>query len=362
MREKAPFKRFRGLNKSKKNRPVDPGKDKDKRLVRLVRLMLLLERGVLNLDHAARDCGVSKRTIQRDLNVLEAAGIPLYKPCETNANYCLDKNFRLFNYHITSQNTEDFLLSYEALLYFANGTCDIVTPIQQGVLDFAKTESQKKERQRNENFARLRTIKAERTDFLSLILQGNISKQPVYDRLQITLLYDLLLKQDYPFAYKQAKTEEITRVLAHMYRLERRYDEALEYLQKIQHKNPSDSWSYGEMAFVYYEKHNLTLALEILEEGIKKSNEKESLGLYQAFLLAENKQYEKAQEVFRQFCSYEDAVYAFASQLYLKSGNLQQALTGIDRALALAPEHGIYQLYKRQILAILSEQKDKSKQ
>ncbi len=359
MKKNPSLNKFEELKKSKHKKTACRGADKDKRLVRLVRLMLLLDKGIVNLDHAAQDCGVSRRTIQRDLNVLEAAGIPLYKPCETNSNYCLAKDFRLFNYHITPQNAEDFLNSYKALLYFSNGTCDLVTPIQKGVLDFAETENKKKEKQQHEQSARLRAIRVERTDFLSLILQGNISKQSVYDKLQTTFLYDLLLTQDYPFAYNRAKTEEMTRVLAHMYRLERRYDGALAYLRKIQQRNPSDSWSYGEMAFVYYEQHNLPQALAVLEEGIRKSSDKESLGLYQAFLLAENKQYEKSLEVFRQFCPYEDAFWAYASQLHLRAGKLQQALSAIDRALNLIPEHGMYQLYKRQILASIKEQQAK---
>lgn len=113
------------------------------------------------------------------------------------------------------------------------------------------------------------------------------------------------------------------------------------------------------MAFVYYEKQNIPRALQVLEDGIQKSMEKESLGLYQSFLLAENKQYDKALESFRRFCPYEDAFFAFASQMHLKKGNLQNALEAIDRALALIPEQGMYQLYKRHILATMGEQKEK---
>lgn len=66
--------------------------------------------------------------------------------------------------------------------------------------------------------------------------------------------------------------------------------------------------------------------------------------------------------VFRQLCPYKVALYAFASQLHLKSNNLQQALTEIYRTLPLVPEHGIYQLYKQRILSALTDQKEKSKQ
>lgn len=64
---------------AKKDYSLLPKKTKEKksatehRVCRLVRLMLMLDRGVLNLERAAEECGVNKRTIQRDLKILEGA-------------------------------------------------------------------------------------------------------------------------------------------------------------------------------------------------------------------------------------------------------------------------------------------------
>ena len=347
-----PFKKI--TKKSGKAKLFSPAfAEKDKRLVRLVRLMLLLDRGVLNLDHAARECGVSKRTIQRDLNVLEAAGIPLYKPCEANSNYCLAKDFRLFHYRLTPQNAEDFVNAYTALLAFAQKPYELVPPIQKEYLRFAEQENSKEEKRRAETGIRLCAVKAGRSDFLSLMLQGSLSAEPVCEKLQKIFLLDLLVTRDYPYAYQQAQLEENARVLAHMYRLERRYEKALQLLQKIRQRDPHEAWSYGEMAFVYYEQHQVSEALQVVEEGIQKANDKEALGLYRVFLLAEDKQYERALSAFQRLCPYEDAFFAFAAQLHFKAGQLPQALKYINRALERVPDHKGYQLYKGAILQAL---------
>ncbi|MDP6380958.1 MAG: WYL domain-containing protein, partial [Phycisphaerae bacterium] len=49
------------------------------RLHRVLKIITLLQTQVFyNADQIGRECGVSRRTIYRDLNMLEAAGIPLY--------------------------------------------------------------------------------------------------------------------------------------------------------------------------------------------------------------------------------------------------------------------------------------------
>lgn len=85
---------------AKKDYSVLPKKSKGKksaieqRVCRLIRLVLMLDRGVLNVDCAAKECDVNKRTIQRNLKILEAAGVRLHKSLSSNSNYTLDPEFR----------------------------------------------------------------------------------------------------------------------------------------------------------------------------------------------------------------------------------------------------------------------------
>lgn len=78
----------------------------------------MLDTGVLNLDEAAKPCDVINRTLLRNLKVLEAAGIPLYKPNEANANYRLEKDFRFFHYQVPPKGDLFLLLTTASMLEF----------------------------------------------------------------------------------------------------------------------------------------------------------------------------------------------------------------------------------------------------
>ena len=70
--------------------------DKDKRLIRLLRIIRILGQGSFNAKRFAQEEFCSWRTIQRDIVALECAGFPLYK--EYNGNWVLDENFKLYGY------------------------------------------------------------------------------------------------------------------------------------------------------------------------------------------------------------------------------------------------------------------------
>lgn len=65
------------------------------RLARVLRVLFLIqERRPQNLDSLARELDCSKRTVQRDLDVLEACGIPWYYD-ERRCCYRVRSDFRL---------------------------------------------------------------------------------------------------------------------------------------------------------------------------------------------------------------------------------------------------------------------------
>jgi len=69
--------------------------DKDKRLVRLLRIVIILGQGSFNAKRFAQEENCSWRTIQRDIVALECAGFPLYK--QYNGYWKLDESFKLFS-------------------------------------------------------------------------------------------------------------------------------------------------------------------------------------------------------------------------------------------------------------------------
>ena len=58
---------------------ITPRKRVDCRIVRIIKCLRLLERACYSADRLAERFCVSKRTVYRDLRLLEAAGVPLMK-------------------------------------------------------------------------------------------------------------------------------------------------------------------------------------------------------------------------------------------------------------------------------------------
>ena len=173
-----------------------------------------MDTGILNLDNAAKECGVNKRTIQRDLKVLEAAGLPIYKPKESNANYRLEKDFHLLRYHITSENIDHFRHTIEALTRFNKEPVDILNPIQKEMFDFAQKEEEEFKR-RQEYANKEFHIGTSREQLNSLLLQGKTDKEHPYRRLQELFLAEDMFNKidaDRSYAYKHIQTEEIYRI------------------------------------------------------------------------------------------------------------------------------------------------------
>jgi predicted DNA-binding transcriptional regulator YafY len=54
---------------------------RNKQLVRVLRLMALLQNGRLDLNALSAELSVSTRTIRRDIEAIEAAHLPIQKAC-----------------------------------------------------------------------------------------------------------------------------------------------------------------------------------------------------------------------------------------------------------------------------------------
>lgn len=63
---------------------------RNRQLERSLRLLRLLQRGRITLEQCARTLGVSKRTIQRDIEVLSVTGFPIERiVVESNGCVCI---------------------------------------------------------------------------------------------------------------------------------------------------------------------------------------------------------------------------------------------------------------------------------
>ena len=338
--------------------------EKDQRICRLVRLMLLLDSGVLNLDDAARDCNVNKRTIQRDLKVLEEAGFPIYKPVNTNGNYRLTNPFHLGKFQVTPQNADEFYKTMLSLFQFNDKAFDWLSPVQQEVYNFSKDKKAQQDKTAKNAKEHYQNKTPDERHFFSLYLQGLSDTQTPAVRFEeaMTMRYMLAAAQENgEYGYKKLQLQEMHHNLAHTYRIGRDYPNALKQLQNALKEDPKDEWAYGEMAFTYYEMDKLPAAIETLHDGIKAiGGYGETLGWYLAFLLGENHEVDKALQVFEKINPAPDEGYAFLAGIYANMGQWELALRHINKAVELNPQNKVHQFKRNYILSKTKGQEQKT--
>lgn len=308
-----------------------------------------LRHGVLNVDRAAIECEVNKRTIQRDIKILKAAGVRISKSLTTNSNYKLDPEFRFLDLHITQDNLANFLHTMKGMMMFSRQPLDLLNPLQKELFEMAQhNEVNRRKIQINaDRDFRLHTTPAQ---FNGMLLQGESDLTAPIFRLQAFFLADDMLNKveaDRNYGYQELQLSEMLRVSAHCARITRKYNEAIDTLKMQLKKKPKDAWSWGELAFVYYEKGDIASAIQTLKTGYQKTLE-ETLNLYLAFLLGEAKRYEAAIKCFKSVYSAPDLVLSFSTEMHKRAGKLDLALQEIDEALAIFP-NSIYQAQKKMI-------------
>lgn len=338
--------------------------EKDQRICRLVRLMLLLDSGVLNLDDAARDCNVNKRTIQRDLKVLEEAGFPIYKPVNTNGNYRLTNPFHLGKFQVTPQNADEFYKTMLSLAKFNDKAFDLLSSVQQEVYNFSKDKKAQQNKTAKNAKEHYQNKTPDERHFFSLYLQGLSDTQTPAARFEEAMIMRYMLaatQENGEYGYKKLQLKEMHHNLAHTYRIGRDYPNALKQLQNALKEDPKDEWAYGEMAFIYYEMDKLPAAIETLHNGIKAiGGYGETLGWYLAFLLGENHEVDKALQVFEKINPAPDEGYAFLAGIYVNMGQWELALRHINKAVELNPQNTIHQFKRNYILSKTKGQEQKT--
>ncbi len=360
------MKTKKDFSKLPKKANKDGKPEKDLRICRLVRLMLMLDSGVLNLDDAARNCKVNKRTIQRDLKVLEEAGFPIYKPVNTNGNYRLQEDFHLGELHLTPQNIETFCDICDILLSkFDDKAVDLLSPVQREVYNFSKDKKNKQNKIDRNMWEYYSNLAPNKRHFFSLYLQGVSNTTPPMVRFLEAGLANYVFdfyKDDGKYGYKQLQRQELQHMLIHACRIGQDYPKALKNAKIAIKEDPEDEWAYGEMAFTYYEMGNLPAAIETLHSGIKAIGDYgETLGWYLAFLLGENHEVDKALQVFEKINpATSDEGYAFLAGIYVNVGQWALALRHINKAVELNPQNKVHQFKRNYILNKIKRQEQRT--
>lgn len=330
-------------------------------LARLIKLLIILQQGVLNLDTAAQECGVSRRTILRDIDILEQGGIPLYKPTKQGANYRLLESFKFSKLQITKENALQFADMLDAAIKFARTPFNLTTPIQKGVVDLGRTEQQKRKETRSSKNYQFSPAEISEEQFFSAFLhEQHEEKTPPYFTIMIlSKMAKLFEKEERLSWYINWQKKYIERVSINLSYIGQNYKRVLDECKKIIKKEPKDTWAYKQAALACYAKNDIKGALLYLLNALDYNKKDAEVYAYLAFFSLKIKDYEKAIFFFKLACEDTIACVHFASSIYAEAGLFDKALNEIDKAAQKDPEHkDIYAEMKEDVLKNKNEKKE----
>ena len=329
-------------------------KEREKHLTRLVKLMILLGQGAVNLDEIAQECNVSKRTILRDIRILEDAGIPLYKPSEKESNYSMMEGYSLPHFNITPKNALQFVDMMDALVSVAKKPFKLVEPIQKGVVEIGRKEQKKREENRCGFTV---TPHITREQFSSLWLYDeDVKTDPYLELLLAFEMRDILDEKERENLYHDWQIKNARRGLIDLHYLGQQYKQALEECDEMIKDNPKDLFAYKRAALACYASKDFKRGIKYLLEGMDQDKKDAELFVYLIVLLAETKDYKEAITFFNFMYKDEYPRNHFAVTLYKKAGMFDKALEILDSAVKKDPKHA--DKYKQMKANVLKEQKE----
>ena len=325
--------------------------DVKKGLSRLINLMITLNQGVLNLDHAAQENGVSRRTIQRDIELLEQAGLPLYKPNKQNVNYRVRDDFEWAKFNITKENALQFADSMKALIRFSNKPAKWVLPIQKGVLEAGKKE-QKKHKESNGKWV---PMNATKENVFSIFLEDEKLKRIPLEIMLMLVAFNEFAndKTFHNSMYKKWQDRELQKTMVRFNWLGQRHAEALKLCRQLIKEDPKDVWPYKQAALICYTKKDYNGALEFAFEGFDQNKKDETLLTYTIYFLILNKRYEQAIKLFNIYYDHKQMQTHFAAMMYAWVGLFDKALEVVAKAKKDDPKNtNVYDEILQQVLEL----------
>ena len=323
-------KDFSQLKKSK----TKGEENKEKGLVRLMKLMVTLDRGSLNLDKASEELGVSRRTLLRDVKILQDAGIPIFKPTEQGANYRLEEGYSLPHFQVTKENALKFADTILAMQKFATKPFKMVSAIQKPALESGKKEQKKRKEKWTKSKYNLAPTNLTKEQFLSAwLLDQNIEGLPYETMVFATHISDLYEKEGRDKWYKDWQMQEAKHNLIHLNFIGQRYKNVLDDCKEIMKKEPKKLWPYKYAALSCYARKDLVSAIEYALNGLEQDKTNVELTMYLVHFFVQLKEYNTAFDLFNKVCLAKPAQVHFASTVYEKAGLFDKALALIEQAL-----------------------------
>lgn len=350
MKTKKDFSKLPKKATQQKNEEVKKG------LSRLIKLMIDLNQGVLNLDHAAQECGVSRRTIQRDIETLEQAGLPLYKPNKQNVNYRVLDEFDWAKFQITKENALDFVDSLDALTEGLGKPSKWVLPIQKEV----EKAGRKEQKKRKESSGKWVPMNATKENVLSIFLDDEKLK---HAPLQILLALAEFNKvaDDKGFrnsAYRKWQTRELQKIIIRYKWLGQQHAAALKECAKLIKEDPKDVWPYKQAALICYTKKDYKGALQYALDGFGQEKHDDTLLTYCIYFAILNKQYESAARLFNACINHKGMQTHFAALMYASVGQFDKALDVVAKAKKADPKGAhVYEYIEKQVLDLQAGKK-----
>ncbi len=328
--------------------------DITKGLQRLVKLMIILDNGVLNLDQAAQECGVSRRTIQRDVRILQDAGISMYKPNEQNVNYRLSPDFSLPHFQVTKENALQFADEIDALTKRTGDPVKFVLPIQKEVLKAGKKEQKK----RKEKWKMVYCKTVEEQFLSSFLIEENMGGNPCQMMLLALGMGKTLDKKEKNHWYAKWQDKQLLRAGARQLWLGRRYNDALFFCDQLIKKDPKDTWPYKQAALICYTKKDYKSAIKYVLDGLEQDKHDMVLYTYWIFLVVQLKDYQEAIRLFSLTCDNTLGQVHFAALLYELVGLPDKAMFVINQAKKDDPKNAeTYEQIKKKVLDWQTEEK-----
>lgn len=300
-------------------------KDKIKHLTRLIKLMIILDNGTLNLDRAAEECGVSKRTIQRDVEILQEAGVLLYKPNEQNSNYHLRPDFQLSKFQVTEENALDFANALDALSEGLGKPFPWVLPIQEEVKNAGRSAQKK----RKDEMDRVYSNTPDELVTSMFLSMDAMEKQPYETILSAWEACRFFNQEDKNGLYAAWHEVQILQVAAQFFWLNRRYKNALFFCDLLIKKAPKDIWAYRQAVLICYALRDHKKAYKYLLDGLEQDKTDIVLHFYWIFLYVLDKKYERAIKLFNAACKGKFWRTHFAAMMYAYAGKPDKAFAAI---------------------------------
>lgn len=346
-------KDFTKLPKKPTTKKKKAEQEKIKQLTRLIKLIITLNSGVLNLDHAAQECGVSRRTITRDVNLLQMAGLPLYKPNEQNVNYRLRSDFQLAKFQVTKENALAFVQTLDVL----NKNTPLkpvqwVLPIQKEVEKAGRKEQKKQKDECKQVFFNT-------TD--ELLMSGLLSKAKMEEQPYPTLLFALEIcrqfnQKEKNALYAQWQKTELFHVMARWSWLNRQYKDALFWCNQFIKSAPKDPRGYRQAVLICYTLKDHQQAYKYIADGLKQNKTDIVLHFYWIYLCMLDKNYQGAMKLFNAAYKSKFGQTHFAATMYAYERQFDKALEVIEQAQKDDPQNAsVYDTIKEQVLDLKAQ-------